>query len=124
MSFFNKDNFEFCQDNMPPRGILLSHNRSFATMFGPTNDPQLVRKEAEEAEEGGAAPAGQGCVEREAQELGLLNTTLTAQMSADLVKWKLHDDNQNSFCDVDDEDLQVAVLFSPFGFPFFYFIAT
>lgn len=98
------------EDNMPPRGILLSHNRSFATMFGPTNDPQLVRKEAEEAEEGGAAPAGQGCVEREAQELGLLNTTLTAQMSADLVKWKLHDDNQNSFCDVDDEDLQASVF--------------
>lgn len=50
------------------------------------------------------------CNEDSNQELGYLNTTLTKQMSADLALWKLYDDTQNSFCDVDDDVSQDSVF--------------
>lgn len=67
--------------------------------FGPDNNPKL-----DEARDSGS------CTEDNNEELGYLNTTLTKEMSADLALWKLHDDNQNSFCDVDDDSSQDSVF--------------
>lgn len=59
---------------------------------------------------------GGTCTDVNTQELGYLNTTLTKEMTADLARWKLHDENQNSFCDFDDEDQEsvfVDLLLNP-----------
>lgn len=74
---------------MPP-GILRDVNK---TVFGPANDPRLVKET---------------CYEN--QELGYLNTTLTKQMSADIELWNLHDENLNSFCDINDEENEDSVF--------------
>nr|CAG4638330.1 EOG090X03A4 [Cyclestheria hislopi] len=77
------------EENMPP-GILEGSNIS---EFGPANDPALQAKDCDHD-----------------SELGFLNTTLTNQMSADIAKWTVHDQNQNSFCDIDDEQHNDSVF--------------
>ena len=72
------------------------------TMFGPVNNPKLVSIE-------------DTCTDS-TEELGYLNTTLTKEMTADLARWKLYDEHQNSFCDFDDEDQEsvfVDLLLNP-----------
>lgn len=66
--------------------------------FGPANNPKLE------------TPDSGSCTEDNNEELGYLNTTLTKEMSADLALWKVHDDTQNSFCDVDDDTSQDSVF--------------
>lgn len=66
-----------------------------SNLFGPANNPKLLLTEVQTAGT---------CSEGSDEELGYLNTTLTKQMSADLALWKLHDDTQHSFCDVDDDN--------------------
>jgi ERO1-like protein alpha len=78
---------------MPPRGILQGHNES---EFGPKREP--VKEDI-----------GESCDDLDS-ELGYLNTSLTREISADLVKWNIHDDNQNSFCDIDDEENKDSVF--------------
>ena len=73
-----------------PIGLFQYNESSF---FGPVNDPELTKKGSCDSD----------------QELGYLNTTLTKEMSADLARWKLYDENQNSFCDIDDEENNFSV---------------
>nr|CAG4641553.1 EOG090X03A4 [Eurycercus lamellatus] len=63
------------------------------TRYGPANNPKLLD----------TSTTAETCSEDSHQELGYLNTTLTKEMSADLALWKIHDENQNSFCDIDDD---------------------
>ena len=81
---------------MPP-GILKNLNKS---AFGPANDPNMATEQCDHN-----------------AELGFLNTSLSKEMSADLMRWNLHDDNQNLFCDLDDEEdaesVYVDLLLNP-----------
>nr|CAG4649187.1 EOG090X03A4 [Scapholeberis mucronata] len=73
-------------------------NYTNSSLFGPLNDPKLPQ-----------LPSTGTCQGDNNEELGYLNTTLTKQMSDDLALWKLYDDTQNSFCDVDDDISQDSV---------------
>lgn len=84
-----------------PLPVEIKQNKN-KTMFGPANNPKLVSIE--------------GTCTDSTEELGYLNTTLTKEMTADLARWKLYDENQNSFCDFDDEDQEsvfVDLLLNP-----------
>ena len=89
--------YNFKKASIPKELLQSQSNKS--NNFGPANNPKLA-----EAQESGT------CSEDNNEELGYLNTTLTKQMSADLVRWKLHDDSQHSFCDVDDDNSQDSVF--------------
>lgn len=77
------------QANLPPEFLRSDDNTSF---FGPKNNLTL----------------SSSCPDEDKQ-LGYLNTTLTKQMTSDLARWKLHDDNENSFCDINDDDINDSV---------------
>lgn len=90
---------ESCTEEPIPVEIRQNKNK---TMFGPVNNPKLVSIE-------------DTCTDS-TEELGYLNTTLTKEMTADLARWKLYDEHQNSFCDFDDEDQEsvfVDLLLNP-----------
>ena len=85
------------QENLPLE--ILQSRTNKTSLFGPSNNPKLV-----ELQSSGT------CQDDNNIELGYLNTTLTKQMSDDLALWKLYDDTQNSFCDVDDDISQDSVF--------------
>lgn len=85
---------ESCTEANIPREIF-QIKENMSNLFGPANNPKLLLTEVQTAGT---------CSEGSDEELGYLNTTLTKQMSADLALWKLHDDTQHSFCDVDDDN--------------------
>nr|CAG4636867.1 EOG090X03A4 [Ceriodaphnia reticulata] len=89
---------ESCTEASIPKELLQSKSNK-SNNYGPANNPKLAK-----AQETGT------CSEDNNEELGYLNTTLTKQMSEDLALWKVHDDSQHSFCDVDDDISQDSVF--------------
>nr|CAG4642387.1 EOG090X03A4 [Evadne anonyx] len=81
---------ESCPAENMPAGLYTPRQSVF---FGPVNDPKKIEET---------------CASND--QLGYINTTLTKQMSADLARWTFHDENLNSFCDIDDEESNQSVF--------------
>lgn len=101
---FQASDFVFFQENIPAqllKGAQKQAENTSSLRFGPANNPKLLSTDADH----------QSCDTGDHDDqLGYLNTTLTKEMTADLALWKLHDDNQNSFCDIDDDQNQDSVF--------------